>query len=89
MVRQGEMKAVFWGTGKEHTAQLFNLTSDPNEMTNLAASSPGLVRNHTHAHTHTRTHANTLLFAMATLLSGLIERGLEPFEWHTRYLGVW
>ena len=43
MVRKGDMKAVFWGTGKEHTAQLFDLSSDPDEMTNLASTLPGVV----------------------------------------------
>lgn len=36
MIRKGEMKYVVWGTGKEHPPQLFNVSSDPNEMTNLA-----------------------------------------------------
>jgi hypothetical protein len=36
MIREDEMKAVFWGTGKEHSAQLFNLTADPDEHHNLA-----------------------------------------------------
>jgi len=36
MVREGEIKATFWGTGTEHPAQMFNLTSDPNENINLA-----------------------------------------------------
>jgi len=29
------LKLVVWGTGDQHPHQLFNLTSDPNEMTNL------------------------------------------------------
>jgi hypothetical protein len=37
MVRQGEMKYVAWGTGEQHEPQLFNLTADPDEWTNLAA----------------------------------------------------
>lgn len=30
------MKATFWGTGKEHPPQIFNLTADPDENDNLA-----------------------------------------------------
>eukprot|EP00035_Acanthoeca_spectabilis_P008232 m.150745 g.150745 ORF g.150745 m.150745 type:complete len:568 (+) comp14270_c0_seq4:127-1830(+) len=36
MVREGEMKATFWGTGKQHPPQIFNLTEDPDENHNLA-----------------------------------------------------
>lgn len=36
MLRRGEMKLVQWGTGKQHPPQLFNLTADPDEWTNLA-----------------------------------------------------
>jgi len=43
MIREKDTKAVFWGTGKEHGAQLFNLTSDPDENTNLAKDQPKLV----------------------------------------------
>lgn len=43
MVRQDDLKCTFWGTGKEHTAQLFNLSSDPDELYNLAASMPEVV----------------------------------------------
>jgi hypothetical protein len=32
-------RKVQWGTGKEHPPQLFNLSADPNEMTNLATGS--------------------------------------------------
>lgn len=41
MVREGEMKYVVWGTGKEHDPQLFNLTADPDEETNLALTPGG------------------------------------------------
>ena len=43
MVREKDTKAVFWGTGKEHSAQLFNLTSDPDEKHNLANTQPDLL----------------------------------------------
>jgi len=36
MVREGEIKATFWGTGKQHPPQVFNLTADPDENHNLA-----------------------------------------------------
>lgn len=41
MVRKGEMKYVVWGTGKEHAPQLWNLTADPDENTNLALGPGG------------------------------------------------
>merc|ERR1719272_226961 len=44
MIREKDTKAVFWGTGKEHSAQLFNLTSDQDEHTNLANDDPKLVK---------------------------------------------
>eukprot|EP00051_Salpingoeca_urceolata_P010974 m.134902 g.134902 ORF g.134902 m.134902 type:complete len:579 (+) comp16929_c0_seq8:21-1757(+) len=36
MIRNGNIKYVAWGTGKEHVPQLFNLSSDPEENINLA-----------------------------------------------------
>lgn len=35
MIRRDEMKYVVWGTGQEHIPQLFNLTADPQETTNV------------------------------------------------------
>ena len=40
MIRRAEMKLIQWGTGVEHPPQLFNLTADPDEMTNLALKKP-------------------------------------------------
>eukprot|EP00045_Choanoeca_perplexa_P018203 m.282010 g.282010 ORF g.282010 m.282010 type:complete len:561 (+) comp17744_c0_seq17:3-1685(+) len=36
MLRTADVKYIAWGTGTQHVPQLFNLTSDPNEYTNLA-----------------------------------------------------
>merc|ERR1712232_494419 len=33
------LKLVVWGTGEQHPHQLFNLTADPDEMTNLVKDS--------------------------------------------------
>jgi arylsulfatase A-like enzyme len=46
MLRRGEMKLVQWGTGEQHPPQLFNLTADPDEWTNLAL---GPVQTNPHA----------------------------------------
>ena len=40
MIRQGSMKYIAWGTGKEHPPQLFNLSADPSESRNLAVEEP-------------------------------------------------
>lgn len=35
LIRQGDMKLIVYGTNREVDAQLFNITSDPGEYTNL------------------------------------------------------
>jgi hypothetical protein len=36
VVRDGDMKLVLYGTGKEHPPQLFNISADPSENNDLA-----------------------------------------------------
>jgi len=43
LVRQGDFKLITWGTGTEVRPLLFNMTADPGEMHDLAASMPDVV----------------------------------------------
>jgi len=62
MVRRGEMKYVVWGTGEQHEPQLFNLTSDPDEWTNLARG-VGAIERGTGRHARADTHPHGALVA--------------------------
>jgi len=59
MVRQGDLKYVVWGTGEEHLPQLFNLTADPDEWSNLA--DPTVDPSHYHRHQQSGKDMDALL----------------------------
>lgn len=75
MLRRSDLKLIVYGNGTQNAPQLFNLTTDPGEMKNLAAAEPAAVAS--------MQAELTAMVNISSVTQDVAEYNLDMFKWWT------